>query len=430
MLNKVMLGLLVLLLLITGGVGYYSYRLNQQVDELSRKVTNSEATQSTNIKAFDEELSALEQKITNGIDGLQGGIDETKGQLDSQKSEIESAQSEIAAVQAFLSDSKAQIDSLESQVGELDRSVSDLAEKQDTISKSIFDVSKVYDSVKQATVRISDGQRTIGSGFIYDTAGHVLTAAHVISEMTTIFVIAYDGSISEATVTGSNDISDVAVLKMTRQITVTSVKMGDSSLLKIGEPLVAIGSPLDFPDTLTSGILSSINRSTDYGWVSPVTNLLQFDAAVNSGNSGGPLLDANGEVIGLVVARITEGSGIYWAVSSNKVKRVADEIIANSSFAYPWLGVSISDLTPQMALDNSLDSIDGALVSAVSSGGPAESAGITVGDVITAIDDVSVKNTDELTSYLGEYKSPGDNAKIDLIRNGTKRSVNTVVGKR
>jgi S1-C subfamily serine protease len=184
-------------------------------------------------------------------------------------------------------------------------------------------------------------------------------------------------------------------------------------------------------NTLTSGIISQVNRYENIGG-NYIANLLQFDAAVNPGNSGGPLLNSNGQVIGIVVARIdvNEGSGIYLGIASNKVKRVADAIIAKGSFDYPLIGTNnIADLTPQEVKDKSLDTANGVLVSSVTSGGPAQTAGILTGDIIISMDGVPMRNTADLTSYLGEFKSPGDTTVIEVIRGTARLKVSVIVGK-
>jgi S1-C subfamily serine protease len=214
--------------------------------------------------------------------------------------------------------------------------------------------------------------------------------------------------------------------------------MADSSLIRVGEPVIAIGSPLadidrpfGFKDTLTSGTISQVNRYTNLEG-RYIANLLQFDAAVNFGNSGGPLIDAKGRVIGINEARIdpTLGDGIYWAIASNKVKRVAAAIITSGSFAYPWIGVGLSDLTPQYVTEKSLATSNGALVGMVVSGSPAQDAGIQTGDIIVSIDSVAARNISDLTSYLGEFKSPGDKAVIEVIRGTGRLTLTVIVGTR
>ncbi|MBA7676328.1 putative serine protease HtrA [subsurface metagenome] len=294
---------------------------------------------------------------------------------------------------------------------------------------------KVYQKVNQAVVRISNGQGTVGSGFIYSSEGHVLTAHHVIDKLDEIYVIIPDGKVFPADVVGSCAFSDVAVLKIDDISGIEPPTMADSSKIKVGDPVAAIGNPFDLAESLNAGIISQMNRFADIeydGQTRWVANLIQFDAAVNFGNSGGPLFDSDGGVIGLVIARVgpEEGDGIYYAVSSNKVRRVADSIIAQGYFDYPWLGIGISDLTPQQVQDIGLESINGVLVTQIVPDSPAKVAGVQVDDIIIAIDSTEARNVAEFTSYLGEYKSPGESTTLTVIRDTITIDMSLEIGLR
>jgi 2-alkenal reductase len=426
MANKVIIGILVLLVIFVGGVGYYSYTLNRQIDDLSGQLAAFETEQTARINAVSDELR---NEITTGLGSLENRLEES--------------QADIAALGSELEDAADRISGVEEEIGGVSTRITDLDERissaEEDIARSVINTSEVYEKISPAVVRITDGQNTLGSGFIYDTGGHVITAHHVVAEMDEIIVMMHDGRISKATVIGECQTSDVAVLKLEDNPGIAPLPIGDSSLVKIGEPVIAIGSPgdgenpLGLKDTLTSGIISNVNLYTSYG---PgdymVANLFQFDAAVNFGNSGGPLLNTAGEVIGLIVARIDPavGDGINWAVASNKVKRVADAIIADGSFAYPWVGVGIDDITPDMVQDMSLETSNGVLVTYVYLGSPAEVAGFQTGDIIVAIGGVPVKDTGELTSYLGEYESPGDTTVIEVMRGATSLKLTVEIGTR
>lgn len=423
MANKVIIGILVLLVVLLGGIGYYSYTLNQQIDELGEQLTAFEAEQAARIDAIDSELGELYQE-TDSLDSRIEGV----------QSEVDTLGDELATIKYLISGVEDKITGISNQMGTLDERISSA---EADISRSVIHTVDIYEKVIQATVRITDGQVTAGSGFISDTAGHVITAHHVIEGLSEIFIIMYDGAISKATVVGSCPLSDVAVLKLDDNPAIEPLTFGDSSLTRIGEPVITIGSPgdgenpLGLRDTLTSGIISQTNRFINVD-SSNVANLLQFDAAVNFGNSGGPLLNSRGEVIGLVIARIDplQGDGINWAVASNKVKRVADAIIEDGSFAYPWIGVGIADLTPRLVREMSLETTDGVLVTAIFPDSPADPAGIQVDDIIVALDGMPVRDMDELTSYLGEYNSPGDEVVIDVIRGGDTLEIYVELGTR
>ena len=431
MANKVIIGIVIFLLIFSGGLGYYAFTLNQQILSLSEQLTTFQAEQTTKIDTVSDALLTLKGEILTRVGGLEtkiGGletkIDENLTQMTALEEEIDGSLVKISQLEDELGGTQDKIDALESEI-------KDTTE----FSRSVIDADDVYQKVRQATVRISDGERTIGSGFIFDREARVLTAHHVVENLSKIYVVLPDGRISTATNVRSDPMSDVAVLKLEEELVVEPLILADSDQVRIGEPVAAIGSPLDLRESLTTGIISQINRYTEIKYDSQsrwIANLIQFDAAVNAGNSGCPLVNAKAEVIGLVIARIEpdEGDGIYYAVSSNKVKRVAASLIAQGSFDYPWLGVGIVDLTPQMVLDRALETANGVLVQNVFENSPAEAAGIEVDDIIITIDGIMMRDTGTLTSYLGQYKSPGETATLTLIRDGSKLELSIEIGKR
>jgi S1-C subfamily serine protease len=430
MANKVIIGILVLLVVIAGGIGYYSYTLNQQIDRLDEQLTAFKTDQAASVGALDSGLSSLRTDT-------QAGLSDVKEQVTGVKAGLETG---LGAATQRISAVEEAAGAIESQVGKLDERISNA---ESDISRAMVDTSKVFDQLSRATVRITNGEYTAGSGFVYDNDGHIVTAYHVVNGLTPIYIMMDDGSVSRATLAGYSEFSDVAVLSLEDNPNATPVAIGDSGLIRVGEPVIAIGSPgdtenpLGLKNTLTAGVLSKVNLFESYGDEQgqneyAVANLLQFDAAVNFGNSGGPLANSRGEVIGLVTARIDpkQGEGIYWAVASNKFKRVADSIIDHGSFDYPWIGTGIADLTPQTVEYMSLETSNGVLVTAIFTGSPAEVAGIKTNDVIIAADGVPTNDIGELTSYLGEFKSPGDPMTLEVIRNGQELQLSVEVGTR
>lgn len=393
MMNKVIIGILVVLVVLSGGLGTYSYRLGQQVEALS------------------DELAALRGEATNRLNTLEDVMGETRTQINALQGDVSGAMNRVGLVEDEIKDVAAEL------------------------SRSLPNADKVYQEVRAATVRIGDGERLVGSGFIYDSAGHVVTAHHVVEVLSKVYVTLGDGRSSTATVVGSCEVSDVAVLALDKPLSVEPLTLADSARVRIGEPVVAIGSPFNLTETLTSGIVSQTNRfvqvtsDTTTRWVA---NLIQYDAPVNPGNSGGPLLNSKGEVIGLVIARVdpNRGEGVYYAVSSNKVKRVANQIIERGSFDYPWVGIEVTDLTPKMVQERALETTNGALVNGILPGSPAEGSEIKVDDVIVAVDSTAINNVGDLTSYLGEYKSPGETLSVTVLRQAVKMDVSLKIGKR
>ena len=422
--NRIIIGIMVLVVLFMGGFGYYAYTLNQHIDRLDSQLADFKTEQAARLDAVSSNLTAFRTETSSSLDTLSG--------------KVSSATSQIGTLQKEADASQAQLGSLETALNGVSANVSDMAQRLKDVTGSAMDASQLYAAVSPATVMITNVQdqgTSLGSGVIFDNAGHVLTAYHVVEGATSdIYVTLHDGRVIPATVLGSNAYSDVAVLQLATNPGIKPVPLGDSSQVKVGDPVLVIGNPgaaSSAEDTTTTGIISQVNRYIDYG-VGGVSSLLQFDAAVNPGNSGGGLFNAAGEVIGIVVAAIdaSSGSGIYWAVDANKAKRVAAAIIDHGSFAYPVLGVSITDLTPQTVVQMGLDSASGALVAAVTASSPAQAAGIQTDDVIVAIDGVAVRDTGSLTSYLGENKSPGDTVTIRLIRSGTTMNVSVILGTR
>ena len=424
MVNRVIIGILVFLVILYSGLGYYAYTLNQQFNSLSEQLTAFQAEQATRIETVSDELNTLSVETLTRVSYLGGKIDENLTQVTTLKGELDGSLTKIGTLEDRLGGTLAKIDTLEGEIRDIPE-----------LPQTVLDASEVYQRVSQATVRISNGERTIGSGFIFDNEAHVLTASHVVENLSQIYVVLPDGRISTATNTGSCLFSDVAVLTLEDELIVEPIMLADSASVRIGEPVAAIGNPLNLTETLTTGIVSQTNRYAEIDYDSQtrwVTNLIQFDAAVNAGNSGCPLVNAEGEVIGVVIARIEpdEGDGIYYAVSSNKVKRVAASLIAQGSFDYPWLGVVIIDLTPQIVQTKALETANGVLVTEIAANSPAEAAGIEAEDIIVAIDGVTIRDVATLTSYLGEHKSPGEIATITLIRDTTELELSLEIGKR
>jgi S1-C subfamily serine protease len=431
MANRLIIGILVLLVVLTGGIGYYSLTLNRQVDNLSERLATYESEQTARVRAVSDNLAALRTATESGLSSLE--MKAAGAQTD-----INAMKSDLATAKDRLNSAEENISGVSSQVTTLDKRVTGAETGLSRLSNSLIDAVTIYQKAVRATVRITNGQGTAGSGFIYDTGGRVVTAYHVVKGLSQIYIVMYDGRVSRANVIGFCPFSDIAVLKLDNNPSLDPLPLADSGLISVGESVIAIGSPgdineepLGWRDTLTSGIISQVNRYIDVEGLY-IANLLQFDAAVNFGNSGGPLIDSQGKIVGVVNARIdpTRGDGICWAIASNKVKRVAEAIIAKGSFAYPLIGTNITDLTPQQVKDKSLETSNGVLVTSVASGGPAQIAGILTGDIIISMDGIPMRNIADLTSYLGEFKSPGDTTVIEVIRGTTRLKVSVIVGKR
>jgi S1-C subfamily serine protease len=295
------------------------------------------------------------------------------------------------------------------------------------------------------------GGTATGSGILMDDQGHVLTNAHVVDGASSVTVKFGDGDALDAKVLGVDDSTDVAVLSVDpNQVSAKPLQLGDSDAVKVGDPAVAIGNPYGLDRTVTSGIISALQRQISSPNGFTISNVIQTDAAINPGNSGGPLIDGQGRVIG-INSQIATGTGssgsvgIGFAVPINTAKSVASQIIDGGSVQHAYLGIEGADLTPQIADALNLPVQEGALVQKVTPAGPADDAGLqgggdaTVtldgahvkagGDVITAIDGKPVTGMDDLISAVNE-KQPGDTVTLDVLRNGSKTQVDVKLGDR
>lgn len=323
----------------------------------------------------------------------------------------------------------------------------------------------IYKNVNPGVVTIlvytSDGGVGQGSGFVYDLDGHILTNYHVIENATDIEITFPEGTRTRGEVIGTDMDSDIAVIKVeVPQEVLHPLILGSSADLEVGQFVIAIGNPYGFSGTMTTGIVSALGRvldsmrSADNGSVYAAGDTIQTDAAINPGNSGGPLLNLNGEVIGINRAIYDETSsayesasytGIGFAIPVDIVKKVVPSLIANGSYDYPYLGISsIDGLTMDEIEAMGFDpNVPGVYVLEVTSGGPAAKAGIRAGtrttkynglyaggDMIVALDGVSVKDYNQLLSYLFMYKQPGDSLTVTILRNGTQKSVEVTLGSR
>ncbi len=433
MANKIIIGILIFLVVMCSGLGAYSYALSQQIKALSVQMDVYQKEQIAQIGAVSDEVTALGEETMARTSTLAGEVITLEGEIGILEGEIGVLESETGILEGKADTLGSEIGGTLARISTLEDEIKSVAAE---LSQPVINADKVYQGVRHAIVGISDGERTVGSGFMFDTTGHVVTAQHVVAQLPMIYVILSDGRSSRATVTGGSQYSDIAVLALDdERLVVDPLALADSAMVRIGEPVVAIGSPFDQAETLTAGIVSQTNRFVEIEhdfqtrWVA---SLIQFDAAVNFGNSGGPLLNSAGEVIGMVIARVnpSEGDGVYYAVSSNKIKRVVPALIELGYFDYPWFGVGVTNLTPKIIEARALETTNGVLIRGVLPNSPAEVGGLRVDDVIVAVDTVTVRDIGDLNSYLGEYKSPGELVSITVIRGTTELEVSLEVGRR
>jgi len=260
--------------------------------------------------------------------------------------------------------------------------------------------------------------RGLGSGFIFDRLGYVLTNNHVVAGADQIKVTLSDERNFRARLVGADRFTDLAVLKLEGN-GFASVPLGDSRQLKVGETVIAIGSPLwiEGGPTVTTGVVSGLGRTMEQDDLPMLHNLIQTDAAINAGNSGGPLLDLSGRVVGINTAVIASAHGIGFAISIDTAKPVVRELIARGRVARPSLGLVAVSLTPQIAYANDLPIERGMLVLRVDAGGPAQTAGLEPGDVITAVARRPVGNLHHFHEALARHRI-GETVEVSLWRDG------------
>jgi S1-C subfamily serine protease len=323
---------------------------------------------------------------------------------------------------------------------------------------SQFSLADLFARSQQGVVQIivhktgdNATDRAIGSGIVYDLDGHIITNNHVVDDYQKIRVVFHDGQSYSATVSGTDKFADLAVIKVdANSNTFHPLPLGDSSKLRIGDQVIAIGSPFGLSESMTSGIVSQLGRvlnPPDIGAFS-IPNVIQTDTAINPGNSGGPLLDTHGEVIGINTAIQTqtgEFSGVGFAIPSNTMKRIVPALIQSGHYQHPWLGISGISVDPDLADSLNLTTHSGFLIENIVSDSPASKAGLHAsnmtttidgikykygGDIIIGVDNNPVSKLEDLLNYLQDYKSVGDKMTVQIIRENKTMEVTMTLQER
>ena len=319
----------------------------------------------------------------------------------------------------------------------------------DPVAVGGFSAAEIYDRASKAVVEISAGgstQRAQGSGFVYDRDGHIVTNQHVVAGATSVSVSFWNGVERDAEVVGTDPSTDLAVLRVDAPGGLLSpLTLADSSAVDVGDPVLAMGSPFGLEETVTSGIVSALNRQMTSPNNFTINNSIQTDAAINHGNSGGPLLNGAGQVIG-VNTQIRSDSGgsdgIGFAVPSSTVSSIVPQIISSGSVEHAYLGVGVASIPGTVSDELGLPA--GVEVTEVRQGTPAAEAGLkaatgsatvdgqsypTGGDVITAVDGKAVTDGAALQNAI-DAKKPGDSVSITYSRNGKSTTVQVSLGTR
>ena len=336
---------------------------------------------------------------------------------------------------------------------------SNTSSSQSTNSSNPLPLKTIFKQVENSVVQItsktpmagisnpmnqSANITTLGSGFLYDKQGHIVTNSHVVGDSPLAAVTFLNGDRYIARVIGNDIYSDIAALQVLQNINqpqrqlLSSLKplvLGNSSNIDVGDAVIAIGNPFGLSDTMTTGIVSGIKRSLPMtvGAGFSIPNAIQTDAPVNPGNSGGPLLDARGEMIGMntaILSGTSTFSGIGFAIPSNDITRIVPTLIEKGYYPHPYLGLKDGTLTSDLAQDSGIQvNLKGAYVDSITKNGAADKAGIHgstrdqyskkhLGDIIIAADGHKITTSDDLVNYIGQHKSVGDNITLTVYRNG------------
>jgi serine protease Do len=269
-------------------------------------------------------------------------------------------------------------------------------------------------------------QKSLGSGFIISSDGYIFTNNHVVEQADKILVKLSDGKEYEAKVIGKDAKTDIALIKVKATESLPAAETGDSEKLRVGDWVIAIGNPFGLEQTVTAGIVSAKGRVIGAG---PYDNFIQTDASINPGNSGGPLFNMEGKVIGINTAIVAQGQGIGFAIPISMAKTILPDLKTKGKVTRGWLGVSVQDISEDIAKNMKLKERNGALVADVFKGDPADKAGLKSGDVITEINGKKIKDTHELLMMIAGFRV-GETVKIKILRDGLEKDISIAVAER
>ncbi|MDA7495228.1 trypsin-like peptidase domain-containing protein [Nitrosopumilus sp.] len=289
----------------------------------------------------------------------------------------------------------------------------------------------------------------VGSGFVFDKQGHIITNAHVVKDATKTIVTFLDGRSYNAEIIGVDEYTDIGVIKVNADLKLLNpLSLGDSSNLQVGEPITAIGNPFGLSGSMTSGIISQMGRllPSDSGFQIP--DVIQTDAAINPGNSGGPLLNMRGEIVGIntaIQSTTGEFTGVGFAIPSQTVAKIVPTLISDGKYKHPWIGISGTDIDLEMANVMELENTLGFLIITVIEDSPASDAGLIGsnkmievegreysigGDIIISVDGIDVRKIDDILIHLQRGKAVGDEMVLEVLRDGRTTNVTIVLQER
>jgi len=330
------------------------------------------------------------------------------------------------------------------------------SEKSISVYSNSLSLSEIFEKAEPGVVRVNvqransvDGVGGIGSGFVFDKKGHIITNAHVVRDATKVVVTFLDGRSYNAEIIGVDEYTDIAVIKVNADFSLLQpVLLGDSSNLKVGEPIAAIGNPFGLSGSMTSGIVSQLGRLLPTDNQYSIPDVIQTDAAINPGNSGGPLLNMMGGVVGIntaIQSTTGEFTGVGFAIPSQTVAKIVPTLIEEGEYKHPWIGVSGRDIDPDMAKVMKLKDAIGFLIVTVVDDSPASKAGLigsekTIlvegvnypigGDIILAVDGIEVRQIDDILIHLQRAKSIGDEMVLEILRDNRTTTITIILQER
>ena len=345
-----------------------------------------------------------------------------------------------------------QIDENELQVqNQIDEINNLIATESETLS-----LMEIFEKAEPGVVRVNTIRNQtmnetggVGSGFVFDKMGHIITNAHVIEGSTKTVVTFLDGRSYNAEIIGMDEYTDIGVIKVNADLKLLQpLSLGDSSNLNVGEPITAIGNPFGLSGSMTSGIVSQMGRLLPSGSGYSIPDVIQTDAAINPGNSGGPLLNMRGNIVGIntaIQSTTGEFTGVGFAIPSQTVAKIVPTLISEGEYKHPWIGISGRDIDPDTANVLGLKDALGFLIITVVENSPAEDAGLigsdkTIevdgkeypvgGDIIVAVDGMDVRKIDDILVHLQRVKTVGDEMNLEILRDGRTTNVTVILQER
>jgi len=320
----------------------------------------------------------------------------------------------------------------------------------------VLSVMDIFEKAEPGVVRVNTLRNQtindaggVGSGFVFDKMGHIITNAHVIEGSTKTVVTFLDGRSYNAEIIGIDEYTDIGVIKVNADLKLLKpLSLGDSSNLKVGEQIAAIGNPFGLSGSMTSGIISQMGRLLPSGAGYSIPDVIQTDAAINPGNSGGPLLNMRGDIVGIntaIQSTTGEFTGVGFAIPSKTVAKIVPTLINEGEYKHPWIGISGRDIDPDMAKALGVKDAIGFLIITVVENSPASKAGLmgsdeTIerdgreysigGDIILAVDGIDVRKIDDILIHLQRVKTVGDEMNLDILRDGITTNVTIILQER